>query len=95
VHPPDLDGIIESNEAARHHLYNELGGVLSPESTSELMRLLPPVGWADVATKQDLAMLEHRLRAEISDSLRRQTVSLVGVMLTLFAIAWATVTFGG
>src|SRR5215213_331794 len=27
------------------------------------MELLPPVGWADVATKQDLALLETRMDA--------------------------------
>lgn len=29
------------------------------------MSLLPPVGWADVATKQDLRVLENGIRAEL------------------------------
>lgn len=89
------------DEAARHQLYTSLESTLGSEPTSTLMSLLPPVGGADVATKQDLAILEanlHRdiadLRTEVADAMRRQTVSLVGVMVTLYGIAWATITFG-
>jgi regulator of protease activity HflC (stomatin/prohibitin superfamily) len=53
------------DEAARHQLYNSLEATLGPEPTSTLMSLLPPVGWADVATKQDLAALENNLRTAI------------------------------
>ena len=55
------------DEAARHRLYTDLETALGPDSTSTLMSLLPPVGWADVATKQDLRILEHGVRAEIAD----------------------------
>jgi hypothetical protein len=55
------------DEAARHQLYATLEATLGPESTSTLMSLLPPVGWADVATKQDLASLENALRADMAD----------------------------
>ena len=48
-------------EETRHHLYQRLEGVLGPEEASILMEHLPPVGWADVATKHDLAQLEQRM----------------------------------
>jgi len=37
--------------------------VLGADEGITLMELLPPVGWADVATKQDLALLEQRVDA--------------------------------
>lgn len=55
------------NEAARHQLYATLEATLGPEPTSTLMSLLPPVGWADVATKQDLTSLENAIRADMAD----------------------------
>lgn len=69
------------DEAARHQLYNALESTLGPEPTSTLMSLLPPVGWADVATKQDLSILENGLRAEMSDlrgELRSEIANLRG-----------------
>jgi hypothetical protein len=61
------DGTMAVDEAARHQLYATLEATLGPESTSTLMSLLPPVGWADVATKQDLTSLENALRADMAD----------------------------
>ena len=60
------------DEAARHQLYNSLESNLGPEPASTLMSLLPPVGWADVATRQDLHALENGLRGEIAE-LRAET----------------------
>ena len=55
------------DEAARHELYTMLEELLGQQSTSTLMSLLPPVGWADVATKDDLRMLSLEVRAEIAE----------------------------
>lgn len=76
------------DEAARHQLYTRLEATLGPEPTSTLMSLLPPVGWADVATKQDLTVLENGLRAEMADlrgELRTEMAELRGDMRTEFA----------
>jgi len=58
------------SESARHELYATLEGLIGKEHVETLMGLLPPVGWADVATKHDLAQIEERmnLRSEATDS---------------------------
>ena len=49
------------DERSRHELYRRLEELLGPEGATTLMEHLPPVGWADVATKHDLVGLEARL----------------------------------
>ena len=49
------------DERSRHQLYVTLETLMGHEEVDTMMRLLPPVGWADVATKQDLLALEERL----------------------------------
>ncbi len=49
------------DERKRHDLYQRFEDVLGQEHADTLMELLPPVGWADVATKSDLAALETRV----------------------------------
>ena len=49
------------DEAARHALYRSLEAAIGAEATGTMMTLLPPVGWAEVATKDDLRQLEARL----------------------------------
>ena len=49
------------DERARHDLYVALEDLVGTERADSLMGLLPPVGWADVATKHDLAELEARM----------------------------------
>lgn len=48
-------------EETRHRLYQRLEEVLGPEQAATMMAHLPPVGWADVATKHDLHQLGARL----------------------------------
>ena len=102
----DRDGTMEHDEAVRHRLYNELGDLLSPESTSELMRLLPPVGWTDVATRQDLQQeingvrqelhaLENAIRADLHREINVLTFRLLAGMFSLAGLTWAAVTFTG
>jgi chaperonin cofactor prefoldin len=49
------------DERARHELFVAVQDTLGPSHADTLMSLLPPVGWADVATKQDLHELEARM----------------------------------
>jgi len=51
-------------EKSRHELYQRLEKILGPDEATTLMEHLPPVGWADVATKDDLRHLEVRLDAK-------------------------------
>ena len=52
------------DEAARHRLHDRLEQVLGVEEATILMAHLPPVGWADVATKRDLDALQEANRRE-------------------------------
>ncbi len=45
-------------EADRHRLHQALVTQLGEAAAATLMEHLPPVGWADVATKTDLAHLQ-------------------------------------
>lgn len=49
------------DERSRHELYRRLEELLGPEAATTLIEHLPPVGWADVATKHDLTALEERM----------------------------------
>jgi hypothetical protein len=55
-----------------HGLERRLDEVLGPPESTTLMEHLPPVGWADVATKADLAALEQRLEAKIEAIVHRE-----------------------
>jgi hypothetical protein len=69
------------DERSRHELFLALEQVLGREHATVLMEHLPPVGWADVATKRDLEQLELRLeakiKAEIDASARRLMTTMV------------------
>ena len=45
------------DERTRHEMYSGLEEKLGSSVADALMAHLPPVGWADVATKQDVAAL--------------------------------------
>jgi len=53
------------DERSRHELYRRLEEVLGREAATTLIEHLPPVGWADVATKHDLIALEERMELRL------------------------------
>jgi hypothetical protein len=61
----EREAAMPMDEARRHRLYEAVRHTLGEEEATTLMEHLPPVGWADVATKHDLAQLEARLDARI------------------------------
>jgi hypothetical protein len=69
--------------------------VLGDDEGITLMELLPPVGWADVATKHDLLQLEarmdlrfesmeHRFEAKLERGLRTTLVTMMSLYITGF-----------
>lgn len=92
------------SEQSRHELYNRLRDALGSEAAATLMEHLPPVGWADVATKRDLDALDLKLdalenrllatfRSEMSSMQRTFILALVasvsGSTLTAAGLAFA------
>jgi hypothetical protein len=56
-------------------------GALGDDAGVTLMEMLPPVGWADVATKQDLVLLESRLEARCERSFRQIVVTMSSLVI--------------
>ena len=50
----------------RRELYDALEEKLGPRPAATLMALLPPVGWADVATRADLEAYRVSLQGEMA-----------------------------
>jgi hypothetical protein len=48
-------------EYERHQLFSWFEEHMGADRAATMMNLIPPVGWADIATKHDLAQLEDRL----------------------------------
>jgi len=79
------------DERARHELFLRLEQALGPKSAETLMELLPPVGWADVATKRDLDALRHQLLADFRGELLAQSNAINAQMKTLILANMGTV----
>lgn len=92
------------DERSRYGLYLKLEQVLGPEEATTLMEHLPPVGWADVATKHDLDQLrvatkhelqsvKHELmaclRGELLAVQRHMVFAMTGSMVSVAALAFA------
>jgi hypothetical protein len=68
-------------EEARHQLYLRLEAALGREEATTFMEHMPPVGWADVATKHDLEQQTLLTKRDIelaASELRREIAGLRG-----------------
>ena len=63
---------MEVDELQRRQLFNDLDRAIGPDSAAVLMNYLPPAGWADLATKGDLDVLQGATKAEF-DAVRAAT----------------------
>ena len=77
-----------------------MGLILSEEAADTLMELLPPVGWADVATKTDLQHLRDELKGDmlnlqltievnVRKLIHEQTKWLITTMIAMNAVTVA------
>ena len=66
-------------EEERHRLYLRLEEVLGPEQATTLMEHLPPVGWADVATKRDIDTLAVATKRDIDALAAKTTAEIQGL----------------
>jgi hypothetical protein len=72
------------DERSRRELYEALEAALGSEHADTAMALLPPAGWFDVATKQDLREHEQRATAEHAQ-LRTEIARVEGSVANLRA----------
>ena len=61
----DQGNLVAITEETRYQLFQRVEQVLGEDYAAILMELLPPVGWADVATKRDLDHQRVALTADI------------------------------
>jgi hypothetical protein len=75
------------DERARHQLFIKLEQTLGSEEATTLMEHLPPGGYTELATKQDLEVLKNELLAKISQETRVIVFALVAVVVSISSVA--------
>lgn len=81
------------DEHARHQLYIKAVEVFGEQEAATLMDHLPPGGWSNLATKQDLLDLERRLKSEIVGELKSYILRTVLFANLGMATAFAAIAF--
>ena len=91
---------MQIDERTRREMYEQLEAVLGAQTADALMEHLPPVGWADVATRSDLAAmkvdieaLEYRVLAQMHREITRVIMWFVPTMLSGVGLAFAAARF--
>ena len=73
-------------EESRHAMVDALTEALGKEAAMTLVEHLPPVGWADVATRTDLEQLEERMTLRFDARLAEQTRSIYVAFVTTMLV---------
>ncbi len=68
--------MVAATQAQRAALYASLVDSMGEEAADTLMDQLPPSGWDQVATKEDLAGVELRLKAAFTEAIAETNVKL-------------------
>jgi hypothetical protein len=92
------------DERSRLRLADAAKAAFGDDAGITLMELLPPVGWADVATKHDLFPIEQRLERvdqrldrleqsmdELAREIRAQTWKLMTLVVAVVGVVVAAV----
>ncbi len=97
------------DDRSRQELFQRLDEALGPKAAEVLMAHLPPVGWADVATKHDLAAFEERtnmrfekveervigrIHAEVAAQSRTMIFAMMSLILTAVLLTYTAARFG-
>ncbi len=81
------------DEIERTTLVNQLITTLGEEPAATLMKCVLPDGADRVATKDDIAAVEERLRAYVDSAIAKQTrtmmLSMTGIMVALLTPLYA------
>lgn len=80
----------------RYHLHTKATKVLGQKEGTTLMEMLPPVGWAELATKEDLKALQGVMRTGFAEQnsafqtdLRKMQGVLLGALVSVVTLATA------
>lgn len=88
------------DERARNRMHNRLREVMGDDVADTMIDSLPPTGWHELATKQDLQLLEQSLiaafRGELTGALttaitsqsRSITFQVVGLFVAFASLTW-------
>jgi hypothetical protein len=75
-------------EESRHRMYQRLEELLGKDEATTLMEHLPPVGWADIATKRDLDHLATSMDLKLdhlATSMDLKLENMANILRTEFA----------
>lgn len=97
------ESMMAITDASRYAMQSALIKAIGADEAETLMEHLPPLGWGDVATKTDLALLNAELRlemeklrsemekqrSEFKDAMHRQMVWMISTIFAAITVGSA------